>query len=202
MHTTHARSILIASVLLAFLGGPALAERADRDKPVNIDADRVTVDDINKVHVFEGNVTLSQGTLVIRGDKLIVTQDLAGFQNGVAIGNLARFRVKREGRDEYLEGEAERIEHNAKTEMTRFFIRAQVRSGLDEVRGQYIEYDGLSENYVVTSGPGGTVKPGRENRVRAVIQPKNKEGAGEAAPPPGSPVRLRITPEIANPRQE
>jgi hypothetical protein len=70
------------------------------------------------VHIFDGNVTLTQGTLVIRGDKLVVKQDAEGFQNGVATanpGNLARFRVKRDGKDEYVEGEAERIEHDAKT---------------------------------------------------------------------------------------
>lgn len=200
-HFTPTRSILAATALLAFLCGPALAERADRDKPVNLEADRVTVDDVNKVHIFEGHVTLSQGTLTIRGDKLVVTQDISGFQSGVATGNLAHFRVKREGRDEYVEGVAERIEHDARTEMTRFFNRAHVRSGLDEVRGQFIQYDGQAENYVVTSGAGGTVKPGADNRVRAVIQPKNKEGA-QAPPPSGPPVRLQIAPNIANPRQE
>ena len=192
--------LLVAAASLALLCGAALAERADRDKPVNMEADRVAVDDINKVQIFEGNVTLIQGTLVIHGDKLVVTQDIAGFQSGVATGNLARFRVKREGRDEFVEGEADRIEHDAKTEITKFFNRAHVRSGQDEVRGQYIEYDGQAENYVVTSGPAGAVKPGAENRVRAVIQPKNKEDASPA--PSGPPVRLQIAPSIANPRQE
>ena len=73
-----------AAVLVAALTPPALAEKADRDQPVNIEADRLTVDDRNKVHIFEGGVILTQGTLVIRGDKLVVTQDAAGFQNGVA----------------------------------------------------------------------------------------------------------------------
>ncbi|MFI4981544.1 MAG: LptA/OstA family protein, partial [Nevskiales bacterium] len=65
---------------------PALAEKADRDKPVNLEADRITVDDAKKVQVFEGNVQLIQGTLIIRCDKLIVTQDGEGFQSGTASG--------------------------------------------------------------------------------------------------------------------
>lgn len=196
------RTALCAALLAAVM--PVHAEKADRDKPVNLEADRVKVDDINKVHIFDGHVTLTQGTLVIRSDRLVVKQDAEGFQNGIATanpGNLARFRVKREGRDDYVEGEAERIEHDAKAEMTKFFNRAHVKSGQDEVRGQYIEYDGRAENYVVTSGPAGTVKPGADNRVRAVIQPKNKEGA-QAPPPAGPPVHLQIAPNIANPRQE
>ncbi len=179
------------------------AEKADRGKPVNLEADRVTVDEINRVHVFDGNVALTQGTLVIRSDKLVVKQDAEGFKTGVATANpgkLARFRVKRDGKDEYVDGEAERIEYDAKTEVTKFFNRAWVRSGLDEVRGQYIVFDGQNEQYSVTSGPDGTVVPGRDNRVRAVIQPKNK-AAPEAAPA-GQPARLQMAPGISNPRQE
>ncbi len=203
MPTHFARLSLLCAALLAF-ALPAHAEKADRDKPVNLEADRVKVDDINKVHVFDGNVTLSQGTLVIRSDRLVVKQDAEGFKNGTATanaGNLAHFRVKRDGKDEFIDGEAERIEYDARTEITRFFNRAYVKSGLDEVRGQYIVFDGQNEQYSVTSGPDGTVLPGRDNRVRAVIQPKNKKTAEEAVPP-GQPARLRIEPGITNPKQE
>jgi lipopolysaccharide export system protein LptA len=194
------RLLLCAALLAAAL--PSHAEKADRNKPVNLEADRVTVDEINKVHIFDGNVTLTQGTLVIRSDKLVVRQDAEGFQSGVATanpGNLARFRVKRDGKEEYVEGEGERIEHEAKTETTKFFNRAWVKSGEDEVRGQYILFDGQKEQYSVTSGPAGTVVPGRDNRVRAVIQPKSKAPPEEAAAP-GQPVRLQIAPSISNPR--
>lgn len=193
------RTLLCAALLAA--ATPGHAEKADRNKPVNLEADRVTVDEINKVHIFDGNVTLSQGTLVIRSDKLVVRQDAEGFKSGVATanpGNLAHFRVKRDGKDEYVEGEGERIEHDAKTEITKFFNRAYVKSGLDEVRGQYIVFDGPNENYSVTSGPAGTVLPGRDNRVRAVIQPKNKPEAEAAST--GQPVRLQIAPSMSNPK--
>ncbi len=172
----------LALLLAAVLPIGALAERADRDEPVNLEADRVSLDDKNKVAVFEGRVTLTQGTLVLRAEKVVVTQDAAGFQRGVATGGgggLARFRQKREGRNDYLEGEAERIEHDARSEQTKFFNRAWVKSGSDEVRGQYIFVDSVSEKYVVTSGPDGTVAksgPGQDTRVRAVIQPKAKDG--------------------------
>jgi len=176
----------------------AWAEQADRDKPVNIEADRVTLNEADKVQVFEGNVTLTQGTLVLRGDKIVVTQGLDGFQHGTVTGNLARFRVKREGKDEYVEGEAERIEHDPKTEMSKFFQRAHIKNGQDDVRGQYLEYDGRADNYVVTNGPSNTVLPGKDGRVRVVIQPKTKG----TPPPAGEPVRLKKAPKIVNPSQE
>lgn len=171
----------VAALLLALMAtGTAWAERADRDKPVNLEADRAFVDDAKKTQTFEGNVVLTQGTLIIKSDKLVVTQDASGFQKGVATGGpggLAFFRQKREGRNEYVEGEAERIEHDGQTEKSQFFNRAHVKSGGDDVRGSYIIYDSKSENYTVTNGPNGTSAPNKQERVRAVIQPKNKDAA-------------------------
>lgn len=193
----------IAGIALAI--GPARAEKADRDKPVNIEADRVSVDDVKKVQIFEGNVQLVKGTLIIRAERIVVTQDDDGYQRGVATGTPSvppRFKQKREGQDDFIEGEGERIEHDAKAEKTEFFNRAWVKSGLDEVRGQFISYDARSENYFVTSGPNGTrAQPGSRERVRAVIQPKNKE-TGAVPPAPAAGPVLKGAQSITHPRQE
>lgn len=167
--------------LLLTLAGPVLAERGDRDKPIHLEADRMSIDDIKKIQTLEGKVVLIQGTIELRTNHLVVTQDADGFQKGTATGGangLARFRQKRDGRDEYFEGEAERIDYDARSEKAEFFNRAWVRSGLDEVRGQYISYDGINETYLATTGGptkvAGTASPAR---VRAIIQPKSKAKA-------------------------
>lgn len=167
------RALILSLALLCAGIGPALSQNVDREQPVNIEADRVTVDDRNKVHTFEGNVVLTQGSLVIKGDKLVVTQGADGFQTGIATANgdrLATFKQKRSGTDEIVDGEAERIEYSSRTERAKLFNRARVTSGGDEVRGHYIEYDALTENYLVNSQPG--TRNG-DNRVRVVIQPKS-----------------------------
>lgn len=195
-------------VALAIAAPAAYAEKADKDKPVNLEADRITVDDAQKVHILEGNVQLVRGTLVIRTDKLVVTQDADGYQRGVAYGGadgLAHFRQKREGKDEYVEGEAERLEHDAKTDITQLFNRAYVKSGQDEVRGQYIQYNGDTENYVVTSGPNGTsaAAKGKPGRVHAIIQPRNgPKDTPPAAPGARSTAPLKAATEISHPREE
>lgn len=163
----------LAAALLC-LCSLAQAEKADRDKPVNMEADRITVDDVNKVHILEGNVVLTKGTMIIRTDKLVVSQDANGFQKSIAYGGpggLARYRQKREASPDYVDGEAIRIEHDDRAEKTDFYERAYLKSGRDEVKGQFISYDGRAENYIVTNG-GKTAKSG-DGRVRAVIQPRN-----------------------------
>ena len=44
--------------------------------------------------------------------------------------------------------------HNARDEKTEFSVRAWVKSGLDEVKGQYVLYDALTEKYLVTNAAG------------------------------------------------
>jgi lipopolysaccharide export system protein LptA len=175
------RIVLLA--LLAAFSGAAHAERADRDKPLQLEANTLSIDDAKKIQILEGDVVVIKGTMVLRADKVVVTEDQYGFQKGVATGGkdgLARIRQKREGREDYVDGEAERIEYNTGSEIAEFFRRAWVKSGEDQVRGDYIWYDGVSEKYLVTAGGKGDAK-GTPSRVRAIIQPKSKPQDGAPA---------------------
>ncbi|MDR0577797.1 MAG: lipopolysaccharide transport periplasmic protein LptA [Candidatus Accumulibacter sp.] len=189
--------LCIAAAVAALTPLPAHAEKGDQDKPINLEADRVSIDDINKVQIFEGNVVMTQGTMQLRAGRLVVTQDADGFQKGVATGGrggLARFRQKRDGKDEYIEGEAERITHDARAEKTEFFVRAWIKSGQDEVKGHYISYEATTEKYLVTNS--GNAKPaadGTPSRVRAVIQPKNKSDPAEDKT---TPLTLKPAPDV------
>jgi lipopolysaccharide export system protein LptA len=178
---------------------PAYAERSDRTKPVNLEADRVTVEETKQTAVFEGNVILTQGTLTIRGDRMVVQQDADGFKYGAAYGNLASFRQKREGFDEYVEGYAERIEYDSKADKLQMFNRAQLKKSNDDVRGNYISYDATTEFFRVVGGGKQAATPSNpQGRVRAVIQPRVKDlPAANAAPLP-----LQSAPEVANPRED
>jgi len=182
----HTASNIAAWLLaLAFAWShPASAERADREKPINLEADRVTIDDAKKVSVFEGNVVLTQGTLVIRADRMIVREDPQGFNHGTAYGNLANFRQKRDGADEYVEGYAERIEYDGRAERLQLFNRAHMKRGNDEVRGSYISYEQPTEFFRVVGAQDSTAGGSSPGRVRAVIQPKNKDGKPQEPPPP------------------
>lgn len=50
---------LWCAVLLAGAAGAALAEKADRNKPMNIEADSLRYDDLKQVSVFSGRVVLT-----------------------------------------------------------------------------------------------------------------------------------------------
>jgi lipopolysaccharide export system protein LptA len=163
------------------LAGPAQAERADRGKPINLESDRMHVDDAQRTSVFEGNVLMTQGTLSIRANRVTVRQDKDGHQYGSASGNPAVFRQKRDGAEGYIQGEAERIEYDSKLDRVEFFNRARLlREPADEVRGNYISYDSRTEYFTVTGGAGTSASGDPAGRVRAVIQPRTAaEDAGK-----------------------
>jgi lipopolysaccharide export system protein LptA len=189
--------VLLLAVSLAALPRAALAERADRDKPVNIESDRMTADDAKKTATFEGGVVLTQGTLTIHADRIVVRQDESGFQYGVAYGSPAKFRQKRDGTDEFVDGEALRLEYDGRAERVEFFDEARLRrDGGDDVRGNYISYDSKTEYFTVNSGTQ-AAKSGRDSRVRATIMPKKSEPAS-----PSGPLGLKPAPSITKPGQQ
>lgn len=174
------------TLAMACLG--AQAEQADRDKPVNIEADRVEIDDQKKVAVFEGNVVLTQGTLMLKADRIVVNQNESGFQSGTAYGKPAYFRQKREGFEDYIEGEAERLEYKGQEEKVELFIGAKLQRGGDEVRGNYISYSAATEVFeVLGSDPGTSASGSSGGRVRAIIQPRNNDDSGGTESPQTQP---------------
>jgi lipopolysaccharide export system protein LptA len=159
--------------LLVVLALPAFAEKADREKPVRLEADNVTLDDINKVSVFEGNVLLIQGTILLRADHVEAKQNGDGLQSITARGNPVSFKQKRDGVDEYIEGFASQVEYDNVQSVLKLIGDARLRKGDDEIRGSQISYDAKTEFYRVI---GQTGVAGPSSRVRVIIRPKPKTG--------------------------
>ena len=176
------------AVLLAVLlpAAAAHAERADHDKPINIEADNMTYDDLKQVNVFTGHVVLTKGTILIKADRVVVTQDPQGYQYAVGTedsGGLAYFRQKRDGVDEYIEGNAEKLDYDGKRDFTTLTSRATVRrlQGLskviDTVSGDVITYDGQKDFYTASSNGNAGSSGSGSTRVRAMLAPSTSTGA-------------------------
>lgn len=179
------RFYLLALFLLPLLfGANAHAEKADAELPTNVEANQMVYDDVKQINIFTGNVVLTRGTLVMRAEKMVVSQDAAGFQYGTmyaAPGGFTSFRQKRDGGpDLWIEGRAaDRIEYDSKSEVAKFYSKARVRlldgqKITDEVEGEFISYDSKTEFYSVNNTASGQSKPG-SGRIRAVIQPRNNQ---------------------------
>ncbi len=158
-----------------------------------MEADRVTVDDANQTSTFEGRVQMRQGTLLIEGRKVVVKQDKKGYSQAVATGQLAHFRQKREGLNEYAEGFGERIEYDSQAEIANIFGNARVKREGDYAQGEHIIYNTKTGVFKVVGTNKLNPKSSGKGRVTIVIQPKaavNEPASGvqsPAAPPPSKP---------------
>ena len=188
--------LLISAALLlaAAAAGVAQAEKADASKPINISYDDLQIDDVKQINTLIGNVVLTRGTLLMKSPKAVVTTDPEGYKYITLTsqpGTPATFRQKRDGAgDQWVEGEAERIEYTDKTDLVKLFSKAKVRrlegTRLDsEVEGEFISYDSRKEVFAVKNSVTGESKPGA-GRGTMVIQPSNKQAAPAAAAPAAS----------------
>ena len=165
------------------LGAPVcFAERADRNEPMHLEADQVVMDDAKQISTFTGKVRLSQGTLLILGDKIVVVQDKDAFKHATVYGNTAEFRQKRDGSNEYVEGYGERIEYDMRTETLDFSGKARLKRNLDEVSGDHITYNTKTEIFQV-NGSNTSARNTPPQRVRVVLQPKPQKNIPSSSAP-------------------
>lgn len=201
--------LLAAFCIAASLAAPAWAEKADRSKPLNVAADRQgTFDLLKQVVVFSGNVIITKGTIVIKADRVEVREGPDGYRVAVAVGSASRpatFRQKRDGLDEHIDGQADRLEYDERGDTVRFVNNAIVRRlrGAtigDEITGQLISYDNTTEVFSVTGGTPATTAGSPGGRVRAVLTPREGTPAAAEAASQAGAARLRPSPALGDKR--
>ena len=190
--------LLIIVVLGLGLASPlarSLANPADREAPTKIDADQLAHDEPRLTTIFSGNVVLTKGSLMLRGDHLELRQQGNGTIMSLITGSPALFRQQRGATTEWIEGEGLKIEYDGTAEVVTItgqaiMRRLQNEELLDQVAGDRLRYNNLVETYQVETDPG-------MPRARMTLMPK-PQGAGAAgtgaaatrpAAPPGAPQR-------------
>ena len=182
------------AVVAVTLAGPAHAERADRSKPMSVTSAGANPDVVDlKKHsaVFVGNVIITQGTLEIHADRVEVSEDPDGQRLGFAYGSVehpATFRQKRDGEDEYSEGDATRIEYDSAANRVRFVGAAHLRMlkgtvVTDQANAALITYDTATDTIKLGSGEAGTAAASSNGRTTVVFTPKAPSSSAKAPPP-------------------
>lgn len=147
----------------------AQAEQADRNKPINLEADSVRVDDTRQLSIYEGHVVLTQGTLMITADRIEMRQDENKGVSGVALGKPVYFRQKMDASEEFAEGWANQLEYDGRGDKIHLLGKARLKRGIDELRGEQISYDSVTTFFQAKGASAGAPS----GRVRAVIRPRN-----------------------------
>jgi lipopolysaccharide export system protein LptA len=189
-------ALLLALVVVM----PVHAEKADRFKPLNVEADQPGKIDLqNQFVVFNGNVVVTKGSMVIRAERIEVRETPDGYHTAVAFGSAgkpATFRQKRDGADEYIDGQADRLEYDGKTDTVKFVNHAVVQrlrgnTPADEITGNLVTYNGVTEVFNVSGGAATPSNPG--GRVRAVLSPRETEEPASGVPQTTAPLQPSTT---------
>lgn len=163
----------------------AFAEKADSLKPIDLYAEKA--DAKSNVRTLSGSVLISRGTLTIKADKAVMTEAASGYQSAVltgAPGKQVFFRQKRDGGpDLWVEGQADRIEYDEKTELVKFISKARIKylegkKVTQEQEGEFLSYDSLNDVFVGTNTSSGKTVPGG-GLLKITIQPKTEPKSEE-----------------------
>ncbi len=172
---------------------PARAEKADRYQQMFIEADRQgKADLLGQVMVYSGNVVISQGSMLLRAERIEMRTMADGYRAAQASGlpgKPATWRQRRDGVNETVEGSADRIDFDGRADTLRFqgnsMVR-RIRAGevADEITGGTILWNNLSEVFTVEGGAKTATNP--TGRVRAVLSPRADPGEMASARPPAA----------------
>lgn len=170
----------LLGTLVLVSSGLAFGLESDRNQPTTIDADQMTYSEKNAVNVFKGNVLLTRGTLVVRGDNLTLTQKADGSQHAVIEGKPATFRQQRDSKTPevlMIRGTGTRIEIDGTKSIVTLIGEAAIRKTsndqlTEEITGRKITYEQNSEFLTVEGSEKGSGPKGSAPRVQAVIKPK------------------------------
>jgi lipopolysaccharide export system protein LptA len=184
---------LIASVAVA----PVVhAEKADREKPIRYSANSLDGNEVDQTVLLSGKVEVTQGTIVLKADRVVLKQQPDGSYNVSATGKPVTFRQKMDNSDEYVDGQAQRVEYVGAKDLIELYDQSSIKRGKDELRGNIITYNSATGAF---AGRGSSpAAQGGDGRVSGVIQPKPKEPA-KTEGKTGEGTALQPTPALSNP---
>lgn len=193
----HRLSIPLACALTLALALPAAkAEKADRLKPMIFTAEKQgRIDGVNQRTELTGSVIITKGSLLLKAEKVDVRETRDGYHQAYASGTAGQpvsFRQARDLPGEAVDGVADQLEYDTKTETVRFIGNATVRrlrgtAVAEEVTGAVIVYDSRTEVFTLE---GGSASPNPNGRTRIVMMPRLQPG-DEAASAPAAPLPLK-----------
>lgn len=201
MKKTFALSLSLAACLLT--PWSAQAEKADRQAPMHIEADSMRHQEVDQTTQFHGKVVATKGTLLLRAAHVTVKQFADGRQLAELTpdaGERIFFRQKREGLDEFVEGEAEWAQYDSQADVLTLQRRAELRTLrgtqlADRVQGNIIVFNNTTETYTVDGLPrNSTSTPGQ--RVKATLKPREQNPASNTSGATPAP-KLRTSPSTA-----
>jgi len=155
-------------LIAVFVSTSVSALKEDITKPVHIDADSVLFNKSEGFAVYEGNVSITQGTLEIRAHKIEIKAPNNNIELIEAKGSPVTIQQKMDD-GKVAKGSARHIRYQVENKRILMDGNAELSQNNDKFTSNHIEYS-------IRSGElkaGNKKSPGK-TRVRAIFFPSNK----------------------------
>lgn len=174
------RFLSLISLMMVVMG-VAYAEKADQKKPLILEADKVSVNDVQQAYELQGNILLIKGSILVTGEQGNIKVDPEGYEFVTMESDqdtTASFRQRREGpANEFIQANGKNVVYDAKTEVLTITGDASMKrllnmQMLDQLNGWKIEYDDVKQYYRVFPPP--DAKESDLPLARAMLSPRQK----------------------------
>lgn len=157
----------IFSMLMIFYSSFALSIDSDKDKPIFLESDSAKWDENSQKSTYRGNVVVTQGTLLLTGDLLVVTSKNNEINNMVITGEKSTYKQKTQS-GKIVNGEAYEIQYFVENSKIIFLNNAVLTQSNNVVKSNKIIYVTDSENIIAGDKKG-------KSRVKMTIEPKRED---------------------------
>lgn len=193
--------ISLAALGLLLAAAPAAAEKTDREKPIRYSANNLDGNEAEQTVLLSGRVEVTQGTIVMKADRVVLKQQADGTYNVSATGKPVTFRQKMDNSDEYVDAQALRVEYLGSKDLVELYDQSWIKRGNDELRGNFLTYNSATGAFAGRGSWPPAGQPAGDGRVTGVIQPKPKEPTKpDAKPVEGA--KLQSAPALSSPPKE
>lgn len=150
---------------------------SDKNETIRGSADSLTIDQKNGVATYTGSVQITQGSLVISANSIVIHTDADNnVKKMVATGNPARFQQQPEKDQGVVTAAAKKITYTPNDEHLLLVENASVEQNGAVMSGPHIDYDLVKE---VMKAAGNNGAGGSGQRIEIVIPPKGGKAGDE-----------------------
>ena len=193
--------LLLTIALAALLSAPALADKTDNSKPMDFRSNSANMDEYRKLYNYIGHVRMTQGSRLLTADQVTIKQGAAGLTRSVATGSpkkLAYVKQRENDGKGWMEGWAERIEYYERTDKFILFDQAHIKTSSDDVKGDVIIYDNITERYQILAKGQPIPETGKSLPAQPAPAPHPPKPTGFIPAPSKATLPSTTAPAISN----
>jgi lipopolysaccharide export system protein LptA len=181
------RAMLCLALAGIFFSSLAVALDSDKNAPIAIDSDNTSIDFRTGKRVLTGNVEVTQGTLNIKADKIVLTYKGNELDTATATGKPVKFKQLPEGHKEMVYGESITLKLEQAKNLITLKKKAKITQGSNVITGKVIYYN-MKTSKMTIKGQ----YSGKKKKVSAAKQSETGKKAAPSAATTSSSGRTRI----------